>query len=63
MSLLGTLRRAWKRHDDHLAQGAYRNEAAEARLEALDERLETAEMGQKVYGPPDGGPAAGDEPQ
>jgi hypothetical protein len=50
MSLFGTLRRAWKRHDDHLAERAYRNEGAEARLESFNDGLETAEITQKVYG-------------
>jgi hypothetical protein len=65
VSVFDSLRRAWQRHDQKLAVGAYANQGAERRLDALDDQLETAEIGQKVYGVPSGGagapPISGDD--
>jgi hypothetical protein len=59
MNLFKTLRGAWKRHDEKLAEDAYRDRDGIARLEAYDSELETAEIrGNALGAPGHGGMAA-----
>ena len=52
MKLLANLRRAWKRHDEKLADTAYRTEARIEHAKGPDERLETIDGVGKAYGAP-----------
>jgi hypothetical protein len=52
VKLFAYLQRAWKGHDEKLAQRAYADRAGVERLEGLNDQLETTEVVGKVYGAP-----------
>jgi hypothetical protein len=52
MKLLSNLRRAWRRHDEKLAETASRDEARVEHVDGPDERLETIDGVGKAYGEP-----------